>query len=51
MEVIWTDIKFKLGGYTCKKIQSLKSSIEKYWIGCTTHLSNIIGDSMKKIDA
>ena len=52
IENVWANIKYKLGGNVYKKIQSLKSDIEEYWISCATHLSSIVGDSMRKrIDA
>ena len=31
-----------------KRIQTLESEIEEYWINCATHLSSIVGDSMRK---
>ena len=52
IENVWANIKYKLGGNVYKKIQSLKSDIEEYWISCVIHLSSIVGDSMRKrIDA
>ena len=52
IENVWSNIKYKLGGNVYKKIQSLKSDIEEYWISCATHLSNIVDDSIRKrIDA
>ena len=52
IENVWANIKFKLGGNAYKKIQSLKSDIEEYCTSCATHLSSIVGDSMRlRIDA
>ena len=52
IENVWANTKYKLGGNVYKKIQSLKSDIEEYWISCVTHLSSIVSDSMRKrIDA
>ena len=36
IENVWANIKNKLGGNAYKKIQSLKSDIEEYWISCAT---------------
>ena len=52
IENVWANTKYKVGGNVYKKIQSLKSDIEEFWISCETHLSSIVGDSMRKrIDA
>ena len=48
IENVWANIKYKLGGNVYKKIHSLKSDIEECWISCATHLSSIVGDSMRK---
>ena len=48
IEKFWANIKYKLEGNENKKIQSLKSDIQEYWISCATHLSSIIGDFMRK---
>ena len=48
IENVWVKIRHKLGGNAYKKIQSLKSDIEEYWISCATHLSSIVGDSKRK---
>ena len=51
IENIWINIKYKLEVNAYKKIKCLKANILQYWINCVTHLSGIIGDSMKKINA
>ena len=52
IENVWANIKYKLKNNVYKKIHSLKSDIEEYWISCATHLSSILGDSIRKrIDA
>ena len=49
---VWDNIKYKFGCNAVKKIQSLRSNIEENWISCATHLSSIIGHSMRnRIDA
>ena len=41
IENIWANIKYKLGGITYIKLQSLKSDIEEYCISCATYLNSI----------
>ena len=52
IENVWTNIKYKLRDNVYKKIHSLKSDIEEYWISCATHSSIIVDDFIRKrIDA